>query len=499
MKFAYSNTQMRAADEAAIAAGTPVETLMERAGRALAEAMERAAQNLNAQDMLFVCGGGNNGGDGFVAARILAERGYEVAVLCLAERFSASCAAAKAQFCGEILGRIPRRRYALIADCLFGTGLDRAPAGDAAALIHFINDSGAYVVACDLPSGLNAGGIAFAPCVVADETVAMGQLKQALLLADGADTAGKITVADIGIPAECGAEIWAEEDVAAFFPKRKSHTNKGNYGTAAVLSTCNTLGAPLLAAGAALKSGAGYTDIYMTSASVPCEDEAKLLSLRMADEMHRVLCAAKYPACRFSFYDGEPIFADAVAFGMGAGVGEATRKILEELLSGCRGTLVLDADALNTLALFGADILKKRACPVVVTPHIKEFSRLTGRAVEEVLSDPVGLAQAFAREYGVTVVLKNNRTVITDGARTAINITGSPALAKGGSGDALAGFLAGTCARGVPPFEAACVAAYLMGRAGGLAAEALGEYAPDASDVIARLPAAMRELHKKTP
>lgn len=492
MKFAYSNAEMRVADSAAIAAGTPEETLMERAGAALADAVERAAQKLGAGDMLFVCGGGNNGGDGFVAARILRERGYDADVLCMAERFSAGCKRAMEAFGEAPLGRMPRRRYAVVVDCLFGTGLDRAPTGDAAALIGFINGSGAYVVACDIPSGLGEG-VAYPACVRADETVTMGQLKQALLLSDGADAAGKITVAEIGIPASGGAEIWEEQDVAPFFPRKKSHTNKGDYGTVAVLSTCNTLGAPLLAVGAALRSGAGYTDLYMTSASVPCEDAAKLASFQTADELHRVLCAAKYPACRFTFYDGEPVFAGAVAFGMGAGVGETTCAILEELFSSEQGgVLVLDADALNTLAAFGAELLKRSKRPVVVTPHIKEFSRLTAKTVGEILSDPVGCAQAFAREYGVTVVLKNNRTVITDGARTAINCTGSPVLAKGGSGDALAGFLAGTCARGVPPYEAAVVSSYVFGRAGELAARDMGEYAPTAEDVIARLPEAMK-------
>ena len=128
------------------------------------------------------------------------------------------------------------------------------------------------------------------------------------------------------------------------------------------------------------------------------------------------------------------------------------------------------------------------------TPHPKEFSRLAECSVGEVLADPVGMARAFAARFGVTVVLKNNRSVIADGTRVAINPTGSPALAKGGSGDVLSGILAGTCARGVPPFEAACVASYLLGRSGEIAARELGEYAPDPTDVIARIPQAILSL-----
>ncbi len=494
MRRAYSFEEIRAAEARAIAAGETVSALMERAGLALADAVEAAMDRLHIPEALFVCGGGNNGGDGFTAARILRERGKDASVLCLSRTLSEGCAAAKAKFGGEVLGRMTRRRYPLAVDCVLGTGISRPPEGDAAVLIDFLC-SADYVIACDVPSGLKEGGIAFYKHVKADETVCMGGLKQALLLSDGADLAGKISVAEIGLPLKGGAEVWGREDVRKFFPPKKSHSDKGDYGSVAILSTCNILGAPLLAAGAALKSGAGYTDLYMTSSSVPCGDAATIATFQTADELHRALCAAKYPACRFSFYDGEPVFAGAVAFGMGAGVGETTRTILEELFTTYRsGTLVLDADALNTLAMYGTERLKERECPVVITPHIKEFSRLTGRPTEEILSDPVSAAKAFSREYNVTVVLKNNRTVIAQGDRAAVSTAGSPVLAKGGSGDALAGFLAGTCARGVPPFEGAVVSCYLFGKAGELAAERMGEYAPDASDLIKFLPEAMVRL-----
>ncbi len=494
MKYSYSNAEIRAADERAKEGGVSSYELMERVGKALAGEVLRLMKEKNIPDVLFVCGGGNNGGDGFAAARFLESQGVDVAVLCLAGKFSHDSAEAARKYPGVLFGRIPRRRYALIVDCIFGTGLKSAPAGDAAALIGFINDSGAYVVSCDLPSGLSEGGVALSPCVRANRTLTVGGMKNALLLADGADVAGEIGFIDIGLSLQGGAEVWEDADVKALFPAGKSHTNKGDRGSVAILSTCNILGAPLLAVGAALRSGAGYTDIYLTSSSLPCGDETRLAAFQTADELHRVLCAAKYPDCRFCFYDGEPIFTDAVAFGMGAGVGERTRTIVSELLSTYRGTLVLDADALDTLAMCGKEALKTKQCRVVITPHIKEFSRLTEKTVGEVLADSVGLARTFAKEYGVTVVLKNNRTVITDGRRTAINPTGSPALAKGGSGDVLSGFLAGTCARGADPFEAACAACYLLGRAGELAEREFGRYCATPSDVIGLLPKAVLSL-----
>ncbi len=479
MKYAYSNQQMRRFDEAAIAAGAPALMLMERAGKALAQAVSEACHRLGAGDALFVCGGGNNGGDGFVAARILHEAGEEVAVLCLAQKFSPDCAAVKAQYKGELLGRIPRRRYALIVDCLFGTGLARPVGGESAALVDFINGSGAYVIACDLPSGLMEGGIAGEICVRADETVTMGQLKQALLLSDGADVAGKISVADIGIPAvENGAEVWENADVKAFFPRRRSNTHKGSYGTACILAGGAYSGAAFLAACACLKSGAGYTKLCVSGELYP----------------HAI---GKLPAAVLREYkaiDGDILGADALAVGMGSGVSEQLYVYIAELLTNYTGTLVLDADALNTISAYGTEVLSKRACRVVLTPHPKEFSRLAECSVKEVLADPVGMAKEFAARFGVTVLLKNNRSVITDGVRVAVNPTGSPSLAKGGSGDVLSGLLVGTCARGVQPFEAACVASYLLGRAGELAAREMGEYAPDPSDTIAFLAAAQTSL-----
>ncbi len=481
MKYAYTFAEIAAAEKRAIESGTDVPTLMERAGRALADAAERAMRACGADDAVFLMGGGNNGGDGFVAARLLRERGYDVAAVCLAQKLTGAAADAREKFPGEVFGVFPRRHFRVAVDCLFGTGLARPIEGAYAAAVDFLKTCD-HVISCDVPSGLREGGLASGPAVRADETVTMGGLKTALLLSDGADLAGEIEVAEIGLPLAGGAEVWEAEDVAALFPKRRSHSNKGDYGTVSVLAGYGSLGAPLLAAGAALKSGAGYTELRLPHSGNPA-----------TDEMRRTVIAAKYPACIVKLYAGEPLTSQAVAFGMGAT--PAVKEMLEELLATYRaGTLVLDADALNALSAYGTDLLRKRACPVVLTPHIKEFSRLTDRSVEEILKDPIGCAKSFAAEYGVTVVLKNNRTVITDGTRVAISCTGSPALAKGGSGDVLSGLLAGTCARGVPPYEASVAACYLLGRAGESAAKEMGEYAPDGADVIRLLPRAIRSL-----
>ena len=481
MKYCYSVEEMRSADRAAIEGGTPSLELMERAGTALADAVEAAMGRLGVSDALFVCGGGNNGGDGFVAARVLLERGKEAAVLCLAEKFSPDCAAEKARFSGEILSVIPRRRYALVVDCILGTGLSRAPEGAAKQLIEFCG-SASYVISADLPSGLSENGIALTPCVRADETVTMGLTKRCLLMADGPDVCGKVTLADIGIPpVSAGAELWEEKDVSACFPKRKSNTHKGAFGRACLFAAeVKYPGAVFLAAGACLRSGAGYTEL-------------------VAEDALYSAAVGKLSSCvlrRFEALDGDILSADCIVLGMGAGVSERLYAYIAELMEAYTGTLVIDADGLNTLAKYGVEVLKHKSCRVILMPHPKEFSRLSGRSVGEVLSSAAEVAMGFAKEYGAVVALKNNRTLITDGERLALNLTGTPALAKGGSGDVLSGFLAGTCARGVPPFEAACVASYLFGKAGELAAEEFGEYSVTAEDVVARFGKGVLSLQK---
>lgn len=481
MKKAVSILEVKRAEKQKIEGGESALSLMERAAAALADRVMESMRELNVQEALFVCGGGNNGGDGFAAARLLIEQGMDAKVLCLAKSFSPDCAVMRDRYQGEFFARICRRKFPLIIDCVLGTGISRAPEGEAKAMIEFINSSGAYVIACDLPSGLSENGIALSPCVKANQTLSMGGLKSALLLSDGADVSGEISVAEIGLNFSDSVEVWEDEDVLKFFPPRASHVNKGAFGSACILSDPSEYsGAAFLAAAACLRSGAGYTRL-------------------VAGEPLYTQAIGRLPAVVLqrspSSLQGL-MGTDAIAFGMGAGVTEEVYQKVNELLQNDGGALILDADALNALAFYGVEALKReRRCEVIITPHLKEFARLVKREVKEVAANALELAREFAREYHVVVMLKNNRTIITDGKRTAIDLPGSPALAKGGSGDVLSGFLAGTCARGVPLYEAACVSGYLLGRAGEIAAREMGEYSPDAEDIILRLSEAILSLN----
>lgn len=475
MRRVYSNSEVRAAEQRAMEAGTSALALMERAGKALAEEVLGICERLKISEALFVCGGGNNGGDGFCAAELLRGK-IDVQVLCLAEKFSKACLTMRSRYGGEILSRIPRRRYALIVECLMGTGARGTPKGNVKELIEFIGRSGAYVLSCDLPAGLNEGG-AGAIFVKANRTLSIGAEKQALMLADGADATGEIAVANIGLYPEGGAEVWEEADVRVFFPARASHVHKGNFGCAAILSDVSAYpNAPLFAARACTRSGVGYTKLF---AAEPLFSAAIGRSAALVQRFEGL----------------EPVLsADAIAIGMGAGTNEALYGEILNLSERYEGTLILDADALNVCAAHGFEFLKQKKCRAVLTPHIGEFARLTGKGAEEILADAVPLSLAFAKEYGVTLILKNNRSVITDGERVAINPTGCAALAKGGSGDILTGLLAGTCARGVGAYEAACVASFLLGRAGELASRGKGDYGATADDVIEYLPEAILAL-----
>lgn len=479
MYRSFSNKEAWEGDRRAVTGGVRTRELMERAGEALANKVAAAMDRLDAKEVLFVLGEGNNAGDGFVAARILSERGREVKALCLSEKFSPECAIVRMRYKGEVLTRIPKNPFPVVVDCLFGTGLKRPPEGDYARLVSMMNAGDSYVISCDLPSGLSENGMAYSPCVFADETLSIGCMKNALLLNEGADRAGKVSVADIGVDyGEGGAEVWEDGDVKAFFPKKHSSVNKGMFGKACIVTSGARLGAAMLAASASLRSGAGYT------------------VLRVPERLC-LTAATALPSCvveDFNALDDGMFSSDALAIGMGAGVSKGLYSIVTQLLSGYRGTLILDADALTALAEFGLKPLENKSCEVVLTPHPKEFARLCGLSVKDVLENALSIAQKFAQQYGVTLVFKNNRTLITNGVRTAINNTGSPALAKCGSGDVLAGFLAGTCARGLSAFDASCVACYVFGRAGELAEEEFGQYAPTSTDIVAALPRAIKSV-----
>ena len=284
------------------------------------------------------------------------------------------------------------------------------------------------------------------------------------------------------------ADVVESADVRAALPPRRRDSHKGTYGSAAIVAgSIEYTGAAYLSMAACLRSGAGYTTLFVPSGILPYyvlkAPEALLKSINDGD---------RYAFNREKLE--ELLEYDAVAFGMGMGTTEAVAKGAAYLLRKYTGRLILDADGLNALAFYEKKnllaLLKNAKCDVALTPHVKEFSRLCGDSVEEILKDRIGFAKAFAKQNKITLLLKGAVSVLTDGERTRLNVTGNSSLAKGGSGDVLSGVLAGLCAMGADAFDGALAAAYLAGRAAELASQRYGEYSVTASDVISYLGAA---------
>lgn len=494
MQKVLTCAQMRAADKYTIQElGVASQVLMERAGAAIAEETEKLLQETGGTSVLAVCGGGNNGGDGWCAARLLLEKGYRAAVFTLTDILSPDCAAQREKFAGEVFSSFPEEKFDVVIDAVFGTGFHGAPEGRFADAVKRINGCGAKVVSADIPSGLNGDDGSFVSCVNADVTVAVGELKVGHLIGNGPDVCGKTVRKDIGIEVTAPpfAELCEGADFVKFFPPRKKNTHKGTFGRAAILAGSRLYtGAPLLSAAAALRCGCGYTQLCVPEEMYPYYigklPEAILTAapsengaLRADGEFLRSLAAN----------------AGSVAVGMGCGVSRALYDCVAMLLSEYSGTLVLDADALGALAAYGVDILKEKSCRVVLTPHLKEFSRLCGKSVEEVAKNGPALAKQFAAEYGAVVLLKSHTCFVTNGRVGRFITEGTPALAKGGSGDVLSGIAAALAARGISAADSAACAAFLLGRAGRFAAEyPSNEYSATATDVIACLPRAVTSL-----
>jgi ADP-dependent NAD(P)H-hydrate dehydratase / NAD(P)H-hydrate epimerase len=482
-----TNVEMTAADRLTIAAGTAGITLMENAGRAVAEAV----MGLVSPGCLVVvvAGPGNNGGDGFVAARVLRSAGYEVGILLVGEpsRLRGDAAEAARRWDGPIAAASVDglSKAAIIVDALFGAGLDRPVTGVAQTMIEAMNRSQVPIVAVDLPSGVNGStgavlGGASGTAVKATRTVTFFRRKSGHLLMPGRALCGPVSIVDIGIKPDVLATIrpqaFANEPSlwAAIFPVPRPDGHKYQRGHAVVVSGgASSTGAARLAARGALRAGAGLVTI-----ASPQEALIPNAVANLAIMVHAVDGAAALSA----FLSDRR--RNAVVMGPGMGLGAATCDMVLAALAGKR-SVVLDADALTSFAadpqrLFQA--IKARGAATVLTPHEGEFSRLFG--ADDAVGSKLDRARAAAQQSGAVVVLKGADTVIADpSGRAAINDNAPPWLATAGAGDVLAGFVGGLCAQSMPAFEAAAAAVWLHGACGrkvgpGLISEDLSEAVP---------------------
>ncbi len=488
--------QMAECDRLTIAGGVAGMALMEKAGRAVADAVARCPLGTR---VVVVAGPGNNGGDGFVAAHVLAERGYPVRLLLLGNVSALKGDAAQAAklWKGPVEAAMPEavKGAGIIVDALFGAGLNRTIEGPARALIEAMNASDAPIVAVDLPSGINgASGAVMGVAVKARESVTFFRRKPGHILLPGRLHAGKVRVADIGIPdsvlQRAGMNTFVNDPAlwGRAFPIPRADGHKYSRGHAvAVSGDVSFTGAARLAARGALRAGAGLVTLASPRAALAVNAAASLAVMVRpvdgADELRNLLTDHRL---------------NAVVLGPGLGVGANTRALVLAALDGERA-VVLDADALtsfadNQAALFAA-IAAQPGRPAVLTPHQGEFSRLFKNAAQ-VVGDESKLdsARAAARASGAVVLLKGPDTVVAapDG-HAAISENAPPWLATAGSGDVLAGMIAGLLAQHMPAFEAACAGAWLHGEAGNEAGAGL-----ISEDLTEALPAVYRRLFARS-
>ena len=467
--------------------GYPSLLLMEHAAQAVVRALSSLVPE--GAKVLFLCGGGNNGGDGCAAARLWIAAGGRAEVWLLRSpaqmRGDAGINARLLHACGANLqvlyGEVPPipEGCAAVVDALFGTGFVGALAGEALLAAQRVCESALPVIAVDIPSGVDGmTGAVAGEAIRASLTVALHRPKTGQLLFPGRAYGGRLVVAPIGILPDWdgadGAEILEEQDARALLPARAMDAHKGDFGHVLLLAGREGMGgAAALAALGALRAGCGLVTAACSGTVLP------VLQSVVPCAMARVVCEGEGLCPQAA----EPLLAlaqgkAALAIGPGLGTDEGVWQALSPLIEGDIPKVV-DADALTLLARHGGRVGRG----TVLTPHPGEMARLLGLSTSEVVRSPVECAQKLAATTGATVLLKGATTVIATGEELALNLSGSDAMATGGSGDVLTGVIAGLLAQGMSPFDASRVGAYHHGLAGEAACAALGARATTALDI----------------
>jgi NAD(P)H-hydrate epimerase len=505
---------MREADRRTIEEiGIPSLVLMENAGRQVVSAMEAVHGDLLEHDVGVLCGRGNNGGDGFVVARTLVQRGVDVSVF-LIGRVADVRGDARVNI--DILGRLgltvveiddsqawelhfsELSDCTLIVDAIFGTGLNQPLSGLLETVVADVNGSGIPVVAIDLPSGLSADSHEpIGDSIEAETTITLGAPKLSLVLPPAETRAGDVVIADIGIPLTViesldgpRVELLTRASIRELIAPRNADSHKGDYGRVLIVAgSRGKTGAAHLAAVGALRTGAGLVTVATASGCLPIvasmgpeymthsiDETPDGLDPEAVDE---ILEAAR----------------DVLAIGPGLGQAAGTRSFIQTLVDRATVPLVIDADGLNAFAGQPDRLAGREGRPVLITPHPGEMARLVGMSIEEVQANRLEVARTFASTHRVYVVLKGHRTLIaTPDGTVFINPTGNPGMATGGTGDVLTGMLAASVAQ-LLDAEAACkLAVYLHGMAGDLAEADEGEISMTSADLAAHIGDALLEL-----
>jgi len=509
-----TSAQMREADRRTIEEiGIPSLVLMENAGRQVVAAIEAIHGELLEQQVAVLCGRGNNGGDGFVVARTLMQRGVGVSVFLLGR---VSDVRGDARVNLEVLGRLGLTVVeiadsqawelhfsevtgcGLIVDAIFGTGLNEPVSGLIESVIADVNASGITVVSIDLPSGLSADSAEpIGASVEADTTVTLGAPKLPLVLPPGEMRAGDIVIADIGIPTDVfegldgrRVDLLTRAGMRELITPRAADSHKGDYGRVLVVAgSRGKAGAAHLAAVGALRSGAGLVTVATPAG---CQD----VVASMGPEYMTEGLAEAADGLDLEGVDHVLDMArDVIAVGPGLGQSAGTQQFILSLVDKATMPLVIDADGLNAFRQEPDRLAGREGRDIIITPHPGEMARLVGMSTDEVQASRLEIARNFAVAHHVYVVLKGHRTLIaTPDEKVFINPTGNPGMATGGTGDVLTGMIAAWLAQ-LLDAEAACkLAVYLHGMAGDLAEADEGEVSMTSADLAGHIGDAILEL-----
>lgn len=494
MIYLPTGEQMRRADLYTIEEiGVPSMVLMERAALEVVRCMEE--EQLDFRKVLVICGSGNNGGDGYAIARLLHLKGHDVTIFFAGnsqKRSEENAQQAKiaAHYEIPVITNLGTEEYSVIIDALFGTGLKREVTGHYREVLCSVNQMAGKKVAVDLPSGIHDTtgarmGIAFC----ADLTVAIAFPKRGLFLQEGNVCAGKILTGDIGISSETFSEGtvtfgYEKQDLFLGFPKRKKNSHKGSYGKVLMIAGSKGMsGAAYLSAKAAYAVGAGLVQIY-------------------THEENRVILQQLLPEAIITTYDtfdSEQLekliqWADLIGIGCGLGKSDTAERVMQYTLKRALVPCVVDADGINILSKHMVWIEETNAL-IVLTPHMKEMSRMLQCSVKELIEQRMEKLHAFVERYKVVCVLKDARTLVAkEHQNTYLNLSGNAAMAKAGSGDVLAGVIVGILAQQCEPYTSACLGVFLHGLAGDMARDKKGAYSVLASDLVAEISSVLKNI-----
>ncbi len=494
MKQIVSSAQMKQLDWYTIEQmGMPSLVLMERAALGVAEELKA---NHNLDNVLVVCGSGNNGADGMAIARILWQQGYRVSVFLVGKQESFSKEAQiqwkiLENYCVPIVNKCYYCEYTTIVDAIFGVGLSRTVSGRYAEVIHEINESNRTVVAVDIPSGIHGtSGQVMGSAVKAQATVTFAYGKSGLYLYPGASYAGKVIVKDIGIYGNPEDVLYAiDENEWNCLPTRTADGNKGTFGKVLVIAGSKEMcGAAYLSAKACLLAGAGMVKIFTAI-------ENRMVLQQLLPEA--LIATYKEAGVDVQISLEHALgWADTILMGPGLGTSEISRWIVKTVLEKeTEKPMVLDADALNILSE-QKEYFYQTKQHMILTPHLGEMARISGCSIGELKKNPVQCLRDFWKVFDVpkTIVMKDARTLtLTEEQTCYINLTGNSGMATAGSGDVLAGILAGFLAQGMNPEQAAPFGVWLHGLAGDYMKEKKGINSMLASDLLEAMPYLLRD------